>query len=102
MSVYVDGASNAFGRMLMCHMLADTLEELHDMADQIGMKRKWFQPRSFPHYDLSKSKRKLAIENGAIEIDNTQVVELMKRVRSDWSKFMPSDWDGKPGSYAED
>ena len=57
MAVYVDKEENAFGRMIMCHMVADTLEELHAMADRIGMRRSWFQPRSSPHYDLSKSRR---------------------------------------------
>lgn len=92
MSVYVDKDHNGFGRMIMCHMLADTLDELHATADKIGLKRSWFQPRSFPHYDLSKSRRALALRNGALEISRVEVVELMKRVSADWSKFMPEGW----------
>jgi hypothetical protein len=29
--------------MVMCHMLADTSAELHEMADRIGIARKWFR-----------------------------------------------------------
>lgn len=62
MPVYVDEARNRFGRMLMCHMLADTPAELHAMADRIGVKRKWFQrDASTPHYDICQSKRALAV-----------------------------------------
>lgn len=56
-----------------CHMFADSLEELHDMALKIGMKRLWFQisKSGIPHYDLSKSRRKMAVSLGAIEFTAT-------------------------------
>lgn len=73
MSVYVDtlliypGAKRPFDKG-SCHMTADTLEELHEMATKIGMKREWFQdhPR-MAHYDLTPQRRAKAIKFGAIE-----------------------------------
>lgn len=85
MSVYVDKARNAHGRMLMCHMLADTLDELHAMADMIGVRRQWFQkspPASFPHYDIAQSKRLIAIQCGALECDRKTLVGHMQRIRA--------------------
>jgi hypothetical protein len=67
----------------MCHMLADDLVELHTMAARIGLLRKWFQPFSFPHYDVALGKRTLAIQKGAIEIDRREVAEMMRRLRGD-------------------
>ncbi len=58
--MYVDEPVHPFGRMVMCHMLADTPAELHAMADRIGVARKWYQSpqkASTPHYDIAKSKR---------------------------------------------
>lgn len=81
MSVYVDKMKTKLGRMVMCHMMADTLEELHAMAEKIGMKREWFQPLSSPHYDVSLSRRKIAIENGAIECGPEKIVELIRKYR---------------------
>jgi hypothetical protein len=46
-------------------MTADTLEELHEMAEKLGLRR-WFQNTGTPHYDLCKSKRLKAIKLGAI------------------------------------
>lgn len=82
MSVYVDTARNRFGRMVMCHMVADTLDELHAMAEAIGLKREWFQgSASTPHYDVSLSRRKLAIELGAIELERNAFVAVLRRLR---------------------
>lgn len=79
--VYVDKAENMLGRMKMCHMLADSVDELHAMADLIGLRRSWFQPNSSPHYDVSKEKRKLAVEYGAKEVSNRELVVVIKRLR---------------------
>jgi hypothetical protein len=44
-----------------------TVEELHAMADTIGLKRAWFQDRpGCPHYDLTPRRREKALQNGAI------------------------------------
>jgi hypothetical protein len=35
------------------HLCADTMEELHQVAKSIGLRREWFQDAtSYPHYDL--------------------------------------------------
>jgi len=70
MSVYVDDMEAPFGRMIMCHMVADTHTELVEMADKIGVGRHWIQKAGHvgEHFDIAKSKRKLAVEHGAIEI----------------------------------
>jgi hypothetical protein len=83
MSVYVDNMQATFGRMKMCHMIADTLDELNEMADTIGVARKWIQnSRSgMIHYDVCLSKRALAVKAGAIEIDRRQLVEKMREAR---------------------
>lgn len=82
MAVYVDNARNRFGRMIMCHMIADTPEELDEMADRLGLKRAWFQLLSFPHYDVSLTVRRRAVALGAIEVDRRGNVKVMRRVRA--------------------
>lgn len=83
MTVYVDKARNNYQNMIMCHMIADTIEELHAMADTIGVQRRWFQDKpSAQHYDIALSKRHLAIKNGAVELDRRQFVEVMRILRN--------------------
>lgn len=65
MTVYVDNMRAKYGRLIMCHMLADTETEAHAMADAIGVARKWYQG---DHYDIALSKRALAVAAGAVEI----------------------------------
>ena len=84
MTVYVDDMRANYGRMVMCHMLADSDEELHAMADKIGVNRKWWQSpekTSGSHYDIALSKKALAIQFGAIEITWRQAGAMNTRRR---------------------
>lgn len=74
MAVYVDDMYTIplgqFGRMKMSHLIADTTEELLAMVDKIGVDRKWIQKAGTnqEHFDISISKRILAVEHGTIPI----------------------------------
>ena len=82
MGVYVDQPQHRFGRMLMCHLLADTPAELHAMVNRIGVARRWYQhSASTPHYDIAKGKRALALAHGAIEVDRRELVALICKIR---------------------
>lgn len=80
MTVYVDDPKIPLGRMKMCHMFADTEDELHDMAEDLGLKLAWFQG---DHYDVSLAKRKLAVSMGAKEVTSLDLVELRRQRRND-------------------
>ncbi len=77
MSVYVDGMRAPYGSMVMCHMIADTTEELLSMARQIGVQEKWIQHRGThkEHFDICLSKRTKAIALGAVQITQRELVE---------------------------
>ena len=77
MSVYVGPSLYPYGRMVMCHMVADQLWELLTMAESIGVAR-WFQAKPYPHYDVSKGKRALAIRLGAVETDERKILKVAK------------------------
>lgn len=78
--VYVDNMQAPFGNMIMCHMLADTTEELVEMADKIGVKRRWIQDHGseHEHFDICLSKRKLAIKHGAKEIGHRELHQILQ------------------------
>lgn len=83
MTVYVDDVQHRYGRMLMCHMWADSMDELLAMADKIGVARKWLQrpPKaSWVHFDICISKKKLALAEGAILTDRYGPLEHVSRL----------------------
>lgn len=87
MAVYVDDMHTTpmgqFGRMKMCHMVADTTAELLAMADRIGVARKWLQKPGTPqeHFDIATSKRAEAVKAGAIEIRMADVGRMVRAKR---------------------
>lgn len=82
MAVYVEPLRN-FGWKLgpSCHLVADSVTELHAFAGRLGLLRAWFQDHDLPHYDLTASKRKLAVCMGAIELTDEQAVKKWKAIR---------------------
>jgi len=82
-AVYVDPAVYPLGRMRMCHMLADTTEELKAMAVALGLKPEWIQKPGQPdeHFDICLAKRKRAIRLGAIEVTSRDLVRLIRARR---------------------
>ncbi|MFA6230923.1 MAG: DUF4031 domain-containing protein [Rhodanobacter sp.] len=94
MTVYVDDMRASFGRMVMCHLLADSDEELHAMAERIGVARKWWQgpPKTrYSHYDIALSKRALAVQGGAVEITLRQAGAMSFRRRATGQLGHPAD-----------
>jgi formyltetrahydrofolate hydrolase len=79
MAVYVDEARHPYGRMMMCHMMADSTAELLAMADRIGVARKWIQKAGTPyeHFDISKGKRAEAIAAGANEVTSRDLGRII-------------------------
>ena len=63
-----------------CHMVSDeSVEELHEFAARIGLKRKAFQSASRPHYDLRPSTRQLVVSLGAEEVGMRDLVRRAVR-----------------------
>lgn len=83
MTVYVDNMQAAYGRMKMCHMIADTTEELLAMADRIGVQRKWLQKAgtAHEHFDIAMSKRRIAVAAGAVEITSMDLGRIIRAKR---------------------
>ena len=73
MAVYVDNYNAPYKHMIMCHMIADTDQELYEMVDKIKVNRKW---KHNNHYDICLSKKKLAIKNNAIEITLDEIAKI--------------------------
>ena len=85
MAVYVDDAVWPWKGQLWCHLLADSLDELHSFAQSIGLKREWFQGHTkYPHYDMNENRRKIAVKKGAIEIDKRTTIEKAKKLKAEF------------------
>jgi len=108
MTVYIDDmyktSMGRFGRMKMSHMIADTKAELLQMADRIGVARKWLQKPGTPdeHFDVSQGCRDLAIAAGAVPITLRQTGAMVMLRRMGLPMGDPSTaWDRLTQAVAE-
>jgi hypothetical protein len=88
LSVYVDSAFAVgdWGRWGGGgHLQADTLDELHELADRMGLRREWFQSKpgrpENDHYDLTRAGRELALEFGAVDEDRAAGARRRQAIR---------------------
>jgi len=89
MPVYVDDAfiqatvpnGDRSVRSRWCHLRADTTAELDAMAERIGLRQRWRQATGTvrEHYDVTESRRAVAVATGAMEITWRQGSLLTER-----------------------
>jgi hypothetical protein len=81
MTVYVDDAVSLWRGHRWAHLMADSLDELHDFARQLGLRREKFQNKtSGAHYDVPAPLREQAIVLGAVAISRHRDRELVRAV----------------------
>ena len=83
MSVYVDRMKMPFGRMLMSHLMADTPEELREMARKAGARAAHPAPGHSQRstWTSPSPRRAEALRLGAVEMDGRKMVELVQARR---------------------
>lgn len=63
------------------HLVSDaSLDELHEFAESLGLRREWFQCKSIPHYDLTGHVYELAVARGAIVVSSREIVRRAVRI----------------------
>ena len=84
MTVYVDDMMANYGRMKMCHMVADSTDELLAMADKIGVARRWLQKpgTAQEHFDVCLGKRAAAVQAGAAEVTTWDIGKIVRQKRA--------------------
>ena len=82
MAVYVDDSRLAWRGKSWCHLVADSINELHAFAEQLGLKREWFQDRTmYPHYDVTLKVKARALALGAYAGDKRTIITCAKRLK---------------------
>ncbi len=77
MVILVDAAIWPFRGRRWAHLVSDaSLDELHTFADELGLRRIWFQG---DHYDVPTEVRRHAIASGAVPVSSS---ELVRRLRA--------------------
>ncbi len=83
--IYVDAPEwkkSPNGRKSYAHMVADSLNELHDFAKKIGVKPHFFhRARSGWHYDITSDQHAVAMRNGAVQVASRALLPIAKKLQ---------------------
>jgi hypothetical protein len=83
-TVYVDDVRHRYRLMIMCHMWSESVFDLMDMAQAIGVSCRWIQlpPKaSWVHFDICLDKKRLALARGAVLTDRYGPVEHVAKLQ---------------------
>ena len=84
-ATYVDEAIWEWRGRRWCHLTADSEEELHALAAQLGLVRQWFQSKPgrpwSDHYDLPEDVRVQAIACGALPLSTREMARRQAKLR---------------------
>lgn len=73
--VVIDNPANGWS-----HLGATTIEELHEFAKSIGLKREWFQNKpGHYHYDLKGTMIDRAINRGATLLERRDFLNFLRK-----------------------
>ena len=82
MTIYVDDEQIPWRGKLWCHLVGDSLSELHLFAARLGLKEAWFQSESvYPHYDVTLSLRDRALKLGACMGARRTIIGCAKKLK---------------------
>jgi hypothetical protein len=78
--VYVDDAEVLKHGYAWFHLLADSIQELHEFAARMGVSARAFHRGArHPHYDVTAGQRRRALQHGAAAIFARDAVQIGRR-----------------------
>ena len=79
-----------FGRMYLSHMASDSLAELHDIAEKLGVRKHFQNKKGKPHYDICQSNKLKAIQLGAVEVSDKEIIKMFRSSKDELDVFIKS------------
>jgi hypothetical protein len=65
-----------------CHLVANTIPELHAFAERIGVKKCWFENKrgkNQPHYDIRKEMIEIVQQAGGKKVSNAELFLFLEK-----------------------
>lgn len=79
--VYVDDAFVENRGRQWCHLLADSVDELHAFAAEMGLSKHAFHRAArIPHYDITVLQRQRVLERGVMPVTVRQAILLTRHL----------------------